>query len=211
MKRWLAVFLATGLFVAGPLALAGEAAGETPMELIQQSTEKVLSILNDKSLADTPKVREEKLWEVISTRFDFEEMSKRALALHWRQRSPQERDEFVPLFGKLLFYTYVDRIQGYSNEKVRYLGEEIQEDKALVQTKVENKSLDVPIEYRLMKKASDWTIYDVSIEGVSLINNYRNQFSRIITSDGYPELIERIKAKLRELRKEQSGPETKKN
>lgn len=190
----LAVWLLTGAF--GPL-WAGE-----PLEAIRDSTEKVIEILKDPALKADPELREKKIWDVVVGRFDFEEMARRALATHWRDRSPQEQKEFVDLFGKLLQRSYSGKLAQYTDEKVEFLGEEIDGPRAEVRTKIISKGTEIPIEYRMMKKGNEWKVYDVIIEGVSLVNNYRNQFNRIVVSSGYKELIQRMRTKWDELLRE---------
>ncbi len=191
------VLLALALIAVSGRVWAGE-----PMEAIRHSTEKVIEILKDPELKGDPELRERKIWDVVVERFDFEEMAKRALAIHWRDRSPQEQREFVDLFGKLLQRSYSGKLAQYSDEKVEFLAEEIDGPRAEVRTKIISKGNEIPIEYRMMKKGNDWKVYDVVIEGVSLVNNYRNQFNRIVVSSGYKELIQRMRTKWDELIRE---------
>jgi phospholipid transport system substrate-binding protein len=190
-------FFSWGSLSLSPWAMAGE-----PLEIIRSSTEQVMQILKDPALKDKPQLRDERLWEVVSARFDFEEMARRSLALHWRQRTPEERAEFVDLFSHLLFKAYVGKLEGYTDEKVEYLREEIRDSWAEVSTKLTGKSLDIRIDYRMIKKPAGWMIYDVEIEGVSLVNNYRSQFNRIVVSEGYAELVKRMRTKWQDLIKE---------
>ncbi|MGQ9857572.1 MAG: MlaC/ttg2D family ABC transporter substrate-binding protein [Thermodesulfobacteriota bacterium] len=176
-------------------------AGE-PMDAIKQSTDQVLDILRDPALKEDPEAREKRIWEVVSSKFDFEEMARRSLAVHWRDRSPQEQREFVDLFGKLLQRSYSGKLGQYTDEKVEYLGEETDGSRAEVRTKIVSKGVDIPIDYRMLKKSDGWKVYDVIIEGVSLVNNYRNQFNRIVVSSGYKDLIQRMRTKWDELIKE---------
>lgn len=181
----------------GCLAVAGE-----PMDVIKQSTDRVIEILKDPSLKEDSELREQKIWEVVSLRFDFEEMARRALAVHWRDRTAQEQKEFVELFGKLLQRSYSGKLAQYTDEKVEYLGEEIEGSRAEVRTKLVSKAMEIPIDYRMLKKPSGWRVYDVVIEGVSLVNNYRNQFNRIVVSSGYKELVQRMRNKWEDLIRE---------
>jgi phospholipid transport system substrate-binding protein len=184
-------------------ALAGE-----PLDTIKQSTEQVLEILRDPQLKADPAAMEGKIWEVVSIRFDFEEMARRALAVHWRDRSPQEQREFVDLFGKLLQRSYSGKLAQYTDERVDYLGEEIEGPRAEVRTKLVSKTMEIPIDYRMLKKSTEWRVYDVVIEGVSLVNNYRNQFNRIVVSSGYKELIHRMRTKWEDLIRESEKKKT---
>ncbi len=175
-------------------------AGE-PANLIKQTVDKIIDILKDKELKKPEKTKERRaaIRKVVGERFDFEEMAKRSLALHWKKRTPEERKEFVPLFSDLLERSYIRKIEKYTDEKFLYTGEKIDGDYAVVNTKIITKgNVETPIEYRLLNKNGKWEVYDVVIEGVSLINNYRNQFNKIIRSNSYEELVKRMKNKQEE-------------
>ena len=175
-------------------------AGE-PVTLIKQTVDEVIDILKDEELKKPDKGAERRaaLRRVIGERFDFEEMAKRSLALHWKKRTPEERQEFIPLFSDLLERSYVNKIESYTDEKILYTDETIDNDYASVKTKIITKrNVEIPIEYRLLKKNNRWGVYDVVIEGVSLVNNYRNQFNKIIRKDSYEELVKRMQQKQEE-------------
>jgi phospholipid transport system substrate-binding protein len=175
-------------------------AGE-PVTLIKQTVDEVIDILKGEELKKPDKVAERRaeLRRVIGERFDFEEMAKRSLALHWKKRTPEERQEFVPLFSDLLERSYVNKIESYTDEQILYTNETIDGDYAVVRTKIITKrNVEIPIEYRLLKKNNRWGVYDVVIEGVSLVNNYRNQFNKIIRKDSYKKLVKRMKNKQEE-------------
>ena len=174
-------------------ALAGE-----PTVQVKQTVDAVLDILRNKELkkADKTEQRRAQIRKVVSGRFDFAEMAKRSLAQHWKKRTPEEQKEFVPLYTDLLENTYIRKIERYENEKVVYLDEKIEGDYATVKTNiVTTKNAEIPIEYRLLKEGDQWKAYDVVVEGVSLVNNYRNQFNNIIRSGSYEELLRRLKNK----------------
>jgi phospholipid transport system substrate-binding protein len=202
MRRVSLGWIIGAFFLWGSLSLSPWAMAGEPLEIIRSSTEQVMQILKDPALKDKPQIRDERLWEVVSARFDFEEMARRSLALHWRERTPEERAEFVDLFSHLLFKAYVGKLEGYTDEKVEYLREEIRGSWAEVSTKLTGKSLDISIDYRMIKKPAGWMIYDVEIEGVSLVNNYRSQFNRIVVSEGYAELVKRMRTKWQDLIRE---------
>lgn len=187
----------SGFSLAGGPAWGGE-----PLDAIRQATDQVIEILRDPGLKADSELRDQKIWEVISLRFDFEEMARRSLAVHWRDRSPQEQREFVDLFGRLLQRSYSGKLAQYTDEKVEYIGEEIDGPRAEVRTKIVSKGMEIPIDYRMMKKSNEWRVYDVVIEGVSLVNNYRNQFNRIVVSSGYKDLIQRMRTKWEDLIRE---------
>lgn len=176
-------------------------ANTTPLKTINATTDKVIEILKDKEMMKPQKTTERRkaIRKVVSEVFDFEEMAKRSLAVHWQKRTPQERKEFVTLFSDLLERSYIKKIESYSDERIDYLEEKIEGDTALVKSKITTKrNLEVPIDYRLLKRDNKWVVYDVIIEGVSLINNYRNQFNRVIRQHSYEELVRRMKNKQEE-------------
>jgi len=171
-----------------------------PTEQVKQTIDSVLSILRNKELKKPEKTKERRaaIRKVISNRFDFEEMARRSLALYWRQRTPEERREFISLFTDLLERSYIKKIESYEDEKILYVGESIEGTYAVVKTRIVTKrNVEIPVEYKLMKN-SKWEVYDVVIEGVSLINNYRTQFAKIIRTNSYAELLKRMKNKQEE-------------
>jgi len=172
-------------------------AGE-PTVQVKQTVDMVLDILRNKELKKTDKTEERRIQirKVVSGRFDFSEMAKRSLALHWKKRSPEEQKEFVALFTDLIENTYIKKIERYENEKILYLDEKIEGDYAAVKTNIITaNNTEIPIEYRLLKEGDQWKAYDVLIEGVSLVNNYRNQFNDIIRSSSYEALVKKLKNK----------------
>ena len=128
--------------------------------------------------------------------FDFEETAKRALGPHWQQRTPAEHEEFVRLFSDLLEAAYVGKIDLYQGEKITYVGETVDGDQATVKTRIVTKQgNEVPVDYRLLREMDGWRVYDVIIEGVSLVANYRTQFNKIIQTSSYDDLVKRMRAK----------------
>lgn len=187
--------------VAG-LALAcfshGAYAGE-PTDQVKETVDAVMKILNDKDLKrpEREKERRASIRQTVIKRFDFEEMAKRSLATHWKDRTPAEQKEFVALYSDLLENTYIKKIERYENEKVVYHDERLDGDFAAVKTKiVDKKGLSIPVEYRIIKKKDKWEVYDIIIEGVSLVNNYRTQFTQIIRSGSYNDLVKRLREKV---------------
>ena len=171
----------------------------TPTDDVKGTIDRVLKIVQDPNLKPQAKTKERRaeIRRTVGERFNFSEMARRSLATHWRDRTPQEQQEFVNLFTDLLEKSYVDKIENFSEEKILYLGEQIEGDSATVKTKVvTKKSVEIPIDYRLLQRAGKWEVYDVIIEGVSLINNYRVQFNKIIRSKSYPDLVRIMKVKL---------------
>jgi phospholipid transport system substrate-binding protein len=131
--------------------------------------------------------------QVIAERFDYEEMSKRTLATHWKPLTQLEREEFVQLFKAFLSDQYAARIEGYAGERVVYLSERTADGYAEVRTRLVSDKLDFPMDYRLTNKAGSWYAYDVIVDGVSLVMNYRSQFTKIIADSSFQELLRRLR------------------
>ena len=128
--------------------------------------------------------------------FDFTETAKRSLGRHWQPRTPAERKEFVDLFANLLERSYLSKIELYSGERIAYLGDTIEGDQATVRTRIVTKhGTEIPVDYKMYKQGDRWLVYDVIIEGVSLIANYRTQFNKIIQTSSYQELVRKMKTK----------------
>jgi phospholipid transport system substrate-binding protein len=173
-------------------------AEESPGKLVMESIDRGLAVLKEPSLSGAENVQErrQRLWEEISPVFNFEEMSKRALGAQWKKRSPEEKKEFVELFTNILKDTYIGKTDTYSGEKMEVLRESHDSSYAEVQTKlITNKGTEVSVNYHLVSNHGKWRIYDVIIEGVSLVNNYRSQFNSILLKSSYEELVQRIKEK----------------
>jgi len=178
------------------LLLPGIASTGEPTDQVKETVDKVIGILKDPALKGPAKIAERraKIRRVVKERFDFAETAKRSLGTHWAQRTPKEQEEFVDLFWDLFELSYVDKVETYN---LMYLGESVEGDFATVRSKIEDKKdLAFPIEYRLLKTDGRWLVYDVAIEGVSLISNYQTQFNKIIRISSYEELIRRMRAKL---------------
>ncbi len=133
------------------------------------------------------------LEEVIAARFDYAEMSKRALGARWTPLTAAERAEFVDLFKSFLSDRYAEKIEGYSGEQVLYLSERIEGNYAEVRTELRSKKVEIPMDYRLFLKKDGWHAYDIVVDGVSLVKNYRSQFEKIIRTDSYSELVRRLR------------------
>jgi phospholipid transport system substrate-binding protein len=189
------ISLSIVLLAAGPV-WAGE-----PTQRLKETTDRIIAILGDPALKGPEKEAERNrlIRQIVDQRFEWEEMSRRTLARHWAKRSEGERKEFVQLFGRLLERTYRHKVDDYSGEEVLYDEELTEGPYSLVKTRIVTKQgKEIPVIYRLIKKGEDWYVYDMSIEGVSLINNYRTQFNSIIVRSSYAELLKRLKAKVTE-------------
>jgi len=189
----------TIVFLLLAFGFSTPALAQAPTEQIKETTDKVISILTDPALREPDRTEERRglLRKAADERFDWEEMSRRALARHWARRTDEEKREFVSLFSDLLERTYMDRIDGYSGEKVLYEGETVDGDYGIVRARIATETdAQISAEYRVRRKENGWFIYDVSIEGVSLVNNYRTQFNSIILKSSYEKLVKRLKAKI---------------
>jgi phospholipid transport system substrate-binding protein len=174
-----------------------------PMDQVRTAVDRVLIILQDPGLKSERKKGERvrRLRQVIYPRFDFGEMAKRSLGNHWRQRTPEQQREFVKIFTDLLEKLYVGKIESYNGERIVYTREVQDKNYAEVNTKIiTKKEGEVPINYRLHGANGEWKVYDVVIENVSLVNNYRSQFNRILASASFGDLIKRLQEKNKELR-----------
>jgi phospholipid transport system substrate-binding protein len=192
MARWFGV----GVIMALALITVGPAAAATPTETLKGYGDVVLKILEDPALKSAERKGERRaaVRKVAEEVFDLGETAKRALGPHWQQRTPAEREEFTQLFADLLESTYIARIDEYGGERIRYVGEKIDGDAAVVQTRVSTKKgTEAPVEARMLKRGDRWYIYDILIENVSLISNYRAQFDKIIRTSSYAELVKRLR------------------
>ena len=177
---------------------AADALAGPPTDQVRGSVDRVLQILTDPELKKEAKTTERRtaIRAVASEIFDFNEISQRSLARHWAPRTPAEKQEFVRLFGDLLEQSYITKIEAFSGEKIQYTGEVADGDQAVVKTRIVTKQgLEIPVDYRMFLKADRWRAYDVNIEGVSLVSNYRTQFNTVIQRTGYPDLVTKLKAK----------------
>lgn len=185
------------LLISLTLGIASSWAGE-PTQQIKETTDKILVILSNPSLKGPAQAEERRkvIGQTVDERFDWEEMSRRSLARHWAARTPEEKKEFIGLFRDLLERTYLDKVDDYSGEAVTYQGDTIDGNYASVKVKiVTSKGKEIPVEYRVMKKQTQWLVYDMTIEGVSFVNNYRSQFNSILSKSPYSELVKRLKDK----------------
>ena len=176
----------------------------TVTDTIKKTVDDVIHIVSDKELKkkSNEQRRRAAIKRSIATIFDSQEMAKRSLGKHWNQRTPAERKQFVDLFATLLENSYAGKIESYNNEKIVYTKETLDGEYAEVKSKVITPKQDeYTLDYRLMKKDNGtWMVYDVVIEGVSLVSNYRTQFNKIISTNGYPELVKKLQAKSNELK-----------
>ncbi len=200
MIRWATCtrLLAVLAWVSLSLLSFSPAWGEgTPTQAVKETIDEVLAVLGDQALKDSTREteRREKLEAIIGQRFDYEEMAKRTLSAEWKKISAKKQQEFVGLFQQFLSQSYAGNVDGYSGEQIEYLKERLKGDFAEVQTKVVSSKVQIPLDYRLLKKNEKWGVYDVIIDGVSLTKNYRGQFSRIIKSSSFEGLLDKLRLK----------------
>jgi phospholipid transport system substrate-binding protein len=179
------------------LASLTRAHAGAPLDLMRTTVDKAIQILKDPepSSADKKK-RVDRLRDVLNAIFDYEEMAKRALGPHWRQRTPAEQEEFVKLFRDFLEKVYSEKMFLYAGEKVRFGREVIDNEFAQVEsTIIQSKGEEIAVVYKLRLVNGQWRVYDAIVENISIVNNYRSQFDRVISSSSYEELVKRLRGK----------------
>lgn len=188
--------LMAALFAA--LALSATAHAGLPTDQIKATVDKAQLVLRDPRWKPAAKLseRRDQLKQVLFSRFNFAEMAKRSLGPTWGRRTAQEQEEFVRLFTEVLERAYADIIEAYIEEKIVYVTEKIDGGYADVGSKiVTNKGEEYTINYRAQLIGNEWKVYDVVAENISLVNNYRSQFNRVISKSSYEELIRRLRDK----------------
>lgn len=184
------------VLIALGLALVRDASAGTPTEQLRERIDRVVGLLDDGGLKADPTARKAALRGAAGEIFDFTEITKRALGRHWLTASQTERDELVQLLTALLEKSYMGRIEQYSGERISWVGETVDGDLATVRTHFMSKSgTPIPVDYRLARIGDRWLAYDVTIEGVSLVSNYRAQFNKIIQTSSTHGLVERLRAR----------------
>jgi phospholipid transport system substrate-binding protein len=203
--RWLRrhAGLVVAVALAGVVVAVAPARAGAPLEQLRLQVDRVLKVLDDPELKKESKAKDRRVAvrKIANEIFDFSETAKRSLGRHWLARTPAERDEFVQVFTDLLERSYISRVELYGGEKIQYVSDTIEDgEQAKVLTKLVTKGGgEIPIEYRMHKKADRWLVYDVIIEGVSLVSNYRTQFNKIIQTSSFQELVKKMKSKQEEL------------
>ena len=196
---------ATALVIAVMLAVAVAAGREAwagaPTEQLRPQIERGIKVLEDPELAKESRMPERRvaIRRIANEIFDFTETTRRSLGPHWPPRTPQEREEITRLFADLLERSYIGKIEMYSGEKIQYAGDTIEGEQATVRTRLVTKqAVEIPVDYRMHRVGDRWLSYDVVIEGVSLVANYRAQFNKIIQTSGYASLVKKLVAKEQE-------------
>ena len=198
--RLLRIFsLVLALFLLSVPAKAASPAND----VLQEGLQKVLDLIKSPNYSN-PATRDSersKIATVVRQYFDFHEFSSRTVGARWKQFSAEEQKNFSDVFADLLIYTYVNKIDGYNGEQIQYVGERAGKDRVEIMTNVTMKDgKKIPVAYRMLPKDSTWKVYDVLLENISLVKNYRTQFQDILKTSTPQQLIERIRAKAKEAR-----------
>jgi phospholipid transport system substrate-binding protein len=196
LTRWggITVLLA----VAGPPAVgAVQYTGQSATDAVESTITNLMQVLDDDNLKQPEQVekRRREIEDIIRERVDYGEMAKRALGTPWSTLSAREQQEFVDLFVQLLRDTFAGRITEHTDEQVTYLGEQREVGFAEVKTHLKGRKVDTTIDFRLLKRAAEWRVYDVVIDGASIVSNYRSQFTSIIREVSYVGLVKKMKQK----------------
>jgi phospholipid transport system substrate-binding protein len=190
------------LVIVGVMAVAHDARAGAPTEQLRTHIDRAIKVLEDPDFTKEGRMTERRaaIRRIANDIFDFTETTRRSLGQHWQPRTPQEREEITRLFADLLERSYIGKIEMYSGEKIQYVGDTIEGDQASVRTRLVTKQgVEIPVDYRMHRVGGDrWLSYDVVIEGVSLVANYRAQFNKIIQTSGYPSLVSKLAAKEQE-------------
>jgi len=190
------------LFCPGPASSADSKVPD-PIEQMKPFVDKVMGILEHADYKNDPKcIICKRLIDVSKERFDFREMSKRVLGRTWRKLSKEQQDEFVDLFTRLLQYAYIGKLEQYTGQKIIFKGKRIKGKRAQVQTEISDGQQSIDVSYIMLLEGDQWMIYDVIIEGVSLVRNYMEQFREILRKEKYAGLVKQIEKKIQQLEEE---------
>lgn len=197
MRRPGAGLTGVAVLVATLAGAPAPARAGAPTEQLRASVEKIVKVLEDPALRSEARAKERRaaIRREAEAAFDFGETARRALGRHWQGLGESDRAEFTGLFTDLIERAYISKIERYSGEKIAFAGEAVEGGLATVRTRfVTRQGTEVPVDYRMQQRGDRWLVYDVSVEGVSLVNNYRTQFDKIIQTSSYSELVRRLKA-----------------
>lgn len=171
---------------------------------VKFTIDEIVGVLKDQSFKEFEKrsERRARILSIIKELFDFEEMAKLSLGRYWGKMTESEKKEFVPLFIDYLELSYIAKVEKYEGEEILYTDETIDEDRAVVKTKIiTRQGTDIPIHYRLLKRDGNWMVYDVVIEGVSMVSNYRTQFDKILRTSSHEDFLEKMRSKIKQIRR----------
>lgn len=194
---WLRLLLTTVLFFMFLSPLPCRAQDEA-IDQMRGSIDRILEILRRDVPGEAWEQKKKEIVIIVRQRFDSRELAQRVLAQHWKERTEEQREQFILLFADVLETTYINKLKSYSNEEIVFKKQLVNGDKAAVYSEILRKDQEIPIDYRLLKNSNEWRIYDIIIEGVSLVQNYRKQFDQIIKKEKYEGLILRMEEKIKE-------------
>jgi len=195
LKRYFMILTIGFSLAFAPVVVSAEGSA---IDAVRTSVDGILDILKKGDTMDKA-TRRSAMEAIIDERFDFRAMSQRTLATNWKKASDAEKQEFTDLFKQLIQSSYVGKLEAYTNETVEYVAEKAKGRKALVETMIKTASADIPLNYKMYSKDGNWLVYDVIIEGVSLISNYRSSYQTIVKQEGFDGLMAKMKAKIEEL------------
>ena len=187
---WLSVFLI--------LSLPCSVLSAGPQDQVKKMVDGVFVVLNSNL---SPETKRAKISGTVQDFLGVESLSQRTLGVYWKKGTPDELDQFKSLYVKILERTYLNRIEDYSGGQVEFDQERIKEDKAILDTKFVSDRFNIPVQYKLVEESGVWQIYDVLIEGVSLVRSYRSSYNEILRKDGFPGLIQKMEEKLAQMEK----------
>jgi len=194
----LSIAIAISIFMVAMRASAADQGD--PMALVKSTVNQAVDVLKDHQMPID--ARRRKLLQIVAGHFDFTDMARSSLGSHWRTLKPEQREQFVPLYTSFMEDVYLNKLEGYSGQKIEYLNQNSDgPGYSQVNTRAVNQGGGSPIQinYRLRKEGGDWKVYDVTVEGISITANYRNQFNRVINSEGFDSLMSKMKSKQQEL------------
>ena len=192
MNKLISTMLCVLLLLPASAAMAG-----APTDAVSQTVGGVLALLKDDSLSKHQ--RRDKMRALINARFDFRAMSQRTLATNWKKATHEQKDRFVELFSQLIQNSYVGKIEAYTNETVKYANESVKDTRAVVDTFIVTKTIKIPINYKMVLRGSEWKVYDVVIEEVSMVSSYRSSYRSIVKKEGFDGLFVKMEAKIKQL------------
>jgi len=175
---------------------------QTPGQIVVQTINDGLKILNNPSLQSLEKMpeRRQKLWEAVKAVFSFEETAKRALGRHWNERTIDEKREFIEIFKSILKNIYLEKSDSYAQENIIYLNERVKGNRSKIYTNfISNDGKKFAVDFSMKIIDNEWKIYDIIIEGVSIVGNYRSQFNSILSKSSFAQLMEKLKKKESEM------------
>lgn len=183
------------LFLLVTVGSSGAVVAGGPMGDVKATVDDILVLLRQEQAVTAWPEQREKIVDNIKDSFAFHELSMRVLGRHWRKRSPSEKEHFVHLFSTILENSYIERLRCYTDEEVVFQKEIIKGNKAIVYSAIIRNQQEIPMVYRVKMINGRWLVYDLIIEGVSLVGNYRKQFAQIIKREKYSGLLDRMKVK----------------